>query len=70
MRYEIKGGSFPIVVCQLESGEQMITEKGSMVWMTPICRWIPGAVVWARCSPRRFPERACSRTSMRPGARV
>ena len=35
MRYEIKGGSFPIVVCQLESGEQMITEKGSMVWMTP-----------------------------------
>ena len=27
MRYEIKGGSFPIVVCQLESGEQMITEK-------------------------------------------
>ena len=23
MRYEIKGGSFPIVVCQLESGEQM-----------------------------------------------
>ena len=35
MRYEIKGGSFPIVVCQLESGEKMITEKGSMVWMSP-----------------------------------
>ena len=35
MRYEIIGGSFPSVVCQLESGEQMITEKGSMVWMTP-----------------------------------
>lgn len=35
MRYEIKGGSFPIVVCNLESGEQMITEKGSMVWMSP-----------------------------------
>ncbi|MBQ2325049.1 MAG: TIGR00266 family protein [Clostridia bacterium] len=35
MKYEIKGGSFPIVVCQLESGEKMITEKGSMVWMTP-----------------------------------
>ena len=32
MRYEIKGGVFPVVVCQLESGEQMITEKGSMVW--------------------------------------
>ena len=35
MRYEIKGGSFPVVVCQLDNGEQMITEKGSMVWMSP-----------------------------------
>ena len=35
MRYEIKGGSFPIVVCHLENGEQMITERGSMVWMSP-----------------------------------
>ena len=35
MRYEIKGGSFPIVVCYLDRGEQMITEKGSMVWMSP-----------------------------------
>ena len=34
MRYEIKGGSFPVVVCQLSGGEQMITEKGSMVWMS------------------------------------
>lgn len=35
MRYEIKGGSFPVVVCHLDNGEQMITEKGSMVWMSP-----------------------------------
>ena len=35
MRYEIQGGAFPIVVCQLSGGEQMITEKGSMVWMSP-----------------------------------
>lgn len=35
MRYEIKGGSFPVVVCELEDGEQMITERGSMVWMSP-----------------------------------
>ena len=34
MRYEIKGGSFPVVECQLENGEQMITERGSMVWMS------------------------------------
>lgn len=35
MRYEIKGGSFPVVTCYLENGETMITEKGSMVWQTP-----------------------------------
>ena len=35
MRYEIKGGAFPVVVCELADGEQMITETGSMVWMSP-----------------------------------
>ena len=35
MRYEIKGGSFPVVICNLENGEKMITEKGSMAWMSP-----------------------------------
>lgn len=25
----------PVVICQLASGESMITEKGSMVWMSP-----------------------------------
>ncbi len=35
MRYEIRGGNFPVVICNLESGEKMITEKGSMVWMSP-----------------------------------
>ena len=35
MQYEIKGGSFPVVICNLESGEKMITEKGSMAWMSP-----------------------------------
>ena len=35
MQYEIKGGNFPVVICQLANGEKMITEKGSMTWMTP-----------------------------------
>ena len=35
MKYEIKGGSFPVVICTLENGEKMITEKGSMAWMSP-----------------------------------
>lgn len=35
MQYEIKGGSFPVVICHLQNGEKMITESGSMVWMSP-----------------------------------
>jgi len=35
MKYEIKGGSFPVVICTLENGEKMITERGSMCWMSP-----------------------------------
>ena len=35
MKYEPKGGVVPVVVCDLNDGEKMITEKGSMVWMTP-----------------------------------
>ena len=35
MKYEIKGGSFPVVICSLENGEKLITEKGSMAWMRP-----------------------------------
>ena len=35
MKYEIRGGSFPVVICTLDAGEKMITESGSMTWMTP-----------------------------------
>ena len=35
MRYEIKGEPMPVVICNLEAGETMITERGSMVWMSP-----------------------------------
>ena len=35
MQYEISGGVFPVVTCHLQGGESMITESGSMVWMTP-----------------------------------
>ena len=35
MQYEIRGGQFPVVICTLNANETMITESGSMVWMTP-----------------------------------
>jgi len=34
VKYEIKGETLPVVVCQLEEGEQMITEGGGMSWMS------------------------------------
>ncbi len=35
MRYEIKGETLPVVLCYLDDGEQMLTERGSMSWMSP-----------------------------------
>lgn len=35
MRYNITGEPMPVVICDVESGESMITEKGSMCWMSP-----------------------------------
>ena len=35
MEYKIQGETAPVVICQLSPGESMITEKGSMVWMSP-----------------------------------
>lgn len=34
MEYEIKGGSFPIVICTLQQGETMKNETGAMAFMT------------------------------------
>ena len=35
MKYSIEGAPLPVVICDLEAGETMITEKGAMSWMTP-----------------------------------
>ena len=35
MRYNITGEPMPVVICNVEANESMITEKGSMVWMSP-----------------------------------
>ncbi len=35
MKYQIVGEPMPVVLCELSGGESMITEKGSMVWMSP-----------------------------------
>ncbi|MDR2670406.1 MAG: TIGR00266 family protein [Oscillospiraceae bacterium] len=35
MEYNILGEPMPVVVCTLQPGESMLTERGSMAWMTP-----------------------------------
>ncbi|MBR4434905.1 MAG: TIGR00266 family protein [Clostridia bacterium] len=35
MRYEIKGEPLPVVICEVDSGETLISEAGAMSWMTP-----------------------------------
>jgi len=35
MKYEIKGDTLPVVICELNTGETMITESGAMAWMSP-----------------------------------
>jgi len=34
MKYQILGEPLSVVICDLESGEEMITERGSMSWMS------------------------------------
>ena len=35
MKYEIVGEPLPVVTCHVNSGETLITERGSMSWMSP-----------------------------------
>ena len=35
MRFQIQGETLPVVICELEGGEKMITEGGAMSWMSP-----------------------------------
>lgn len=54
MRYEIKGEPMPVVICHLAAGESMITEKGSMVWMTPNMQMSTGAGGLGKAFGRMF----------------
>ncbi|MBQ1704829.1 MAG: TIGR00266 family protein [Clostridia bacterium] len=38
MKYEIQGEPMPVVICQLQDGESMISESGAMSWMSPNMR--------------------------------
>ena len=33
MKYAIKGDNFPVVICRLDAGEEVICQAGAMTWM-------------------------------------
>jgi uncharacterized protein (TIGR00266 family) len=35
MKYSIEGEPLPVVICEVESGEMLISESGAMAWMSP-----------------------------------
>ena len=35
MKYQIQGETLPVVICELEGGEKIVTEGGGMSWMSP-----------------------------------
>lgn len=35
MKYRIEGEQLPVVICDVDAGEALVTEGGSMSWMTP-----------------------------------
>jgi uncharacterized protein (TIGR00266 family) len=38
IKYEIEGGSLPVVICHPEAGETLVTQRGAMSWMSPNMR--------------------------------
>ena len=54
MQYKIIGEPLPVVECQLASNEAMITEKGSMCWMSPNMKMETGAGGFGKAFGRMF----------------
>ena len=54
MKYKIQGDPMPVVICELEAGETMITERGSMVWMSPNMKMDTNAGGFGKAIGRMF----------------
>ncbi len=54
MRYKIQGDPMPVVICELDPGESMITERGSMVWMSPNMKMETNAGGFGKALGRMF----------------
>lgn len=54
MQYKIQGEPTPVVICDLNANETMITEKGSMVWMSPNMKMETSAGGFGKAFGRMF----------------
>jgi len=63
MKYEIKGTPLPVAICYLEAGETMITEKGSMSWMSPNMEMETNAGGFGKALGRMFSGEALFRNT-------
>ena len=54
LKYEIEGGSLPMVVCYPEEGQTICTESGSMSWMSPNIRMQTNAGGFKKALGRLF----------------
>ncbi len=54
MQYRIEGATLPVVICEVEAGETLITERGSMSWMSPNMRMETKAGGLGRAFGRMF----------------
>lgn len=58
MRYSIEGEPLPVVICNLEQGEVMITESGGHVVVSPNMKMETTGGGSARCLEERFRGKA------------
>lgn len=54
LKYEIEGGSLPIVTCYPEAGQTLCTERGSMSWMSANMRMATNAGGFKKALGRLF----------------
>lgn len=54
IKYEIKGGSLPVVICYPEAGETLCTERGAMSWMSPNMKMETNAGGFGKAMGRMF----------------
>ena len=66
MKYEIKGTPLPVAICYLEAGEKMITEKGSMSWMSPNMEMETNAGGFGKALGRMFSGESMFRNTYSP----